>query len=89
MAASLSAGQEGSGLQENMSESARPLATEDEIRRSEHGILIVRQHYPFQQVPVSYSEIDPLRNMADINPHHGKPFLKKVKLKLNGWRKTA
>ncbi|CAA0099543.1 Protein VirD4 [Halioglobus japonicus] len=86
MTASLSAGQDDSGLHEHMSESARPLATEDEIRRSAHGTLIVRQHYPFQQVPVSYSEINPLRDLADINPHHGVPFLKKVKLKLKGWR---
>lgn len=87
MMASLTAGAPGQGLQENLSESARPLATEDEIRRSQHGILIVRQHYAFEQVPVSYSEIDPLRDLADINPHHNKPFLQKVKLKLKGWRK--
>ena len=86
MVSGLSTEKENGGLREQMSESARPLATEDEIRRTEHGILIVRRHFPFEQVPVSYSEIDPLRNLADINPHHSKPFLQKVKLKLRGWR---
>lgn len=85
MSASLSLDKESGALHEQLSESARPLATEDEIRRSKRGILIVRDHLPFEQIPVSYSEIDPLRVMVDINPHHPEPYLQKVKLKLKGW----
>jgi type IV secretion system protein VirD4 len=83
MVASLASDKDGSGLKENLSESGRPLMTEDELRRSKKGILIIRDNPPVEQIPVSYSEIDPLRKLADINPHHGKPFLKKVKLRLN------
>jgi len=82
MVASLSSEKDRSGLREDLSESGRPLMTEDEVRRSKHGILIVREQRPILQQPVSYSEISPLRELADINPHHGKPFLNKVKLKL-------
>ena len=82
MVASLSADKDGWGLRENLSESARPLMTEDEVRRSKHGILIVRDHRPLLQKPVSYSAIHPLRDLADVNPHHGKPFRNKVEVKL-------
>lgn len=83
MVASLSGEKDGGALRENMSESARALMTADEIRRTHCGILFIRQQRPYLQVPVSYSEIDPLRvDLADINPHHEKPFLNKVKLKL-------
>ena len=75
-----------SGLREDMGESARPLATHDEVRRSEYGYLIVRQYLPILQMPVSYSQISPWRSMADINPHHGKPFLQKIKLRLKRYR---
>lgn len=83
MVARLSADKAGAGLREDMSESARPLMTEDELRRSPDGILIVRQHPPFLQRPVSYAAIHPWRGWVDPNPHHGdKPFLRKVALKL-------
>ncbi len=81
MVASLSADKSG-GMRENMSESARPLMTGDEIRRTRNGILIIRQQRPILQKPLSYSEVEPLRKLADINPHHGKAFLNTVKLKL-------
>ncbi len=82
MEARLSVDQERGGLREDMSECGRSLATEDEVRRSSYGILIVRQQLPFLQKPVSYSEVHPWRDMIDINPHHGKPFRKKVKLRV-------
>jgi len=82
MVAGLSPANSNEGIKENMSESGRPLMTEDEVRRTQHGILIVRQQRPILQTPVSYSEIVPLRTLADNNPHHGKAFLKPVKLKL-------
>ena len=80
MAASLSRDQ--TGLHENMSESARPLMTPDEIRRSKHGLLLVRRAPPALIEPISYAEVHPWRRQAGINPFHGKPFLKKVRLKL-------
>jgi len=82
MVASHSPDKDGSGVQQSMSESARPLMTKDEIRRTKNGILIVRQHRPILQTPISYSQIKPLRILASINPHHGKPYLKRVKLRL-------
>ena len=70
------------GLNENLSEAARPLATSDEIRRMQEGILFVRQHRPILFEPVSYAEIEPWRSQVGINPFHGKPFRKKIKLRL-------
>jgi type IV secretion system protein VirD4 len=82
MAASLSAKDENKGLHEQTSETARPLVNEDEIRRMREGILVVRQERPLLTDVVSYAEVNPWRDQADINPHHGKPFKKKVKIKL-------
>ena len=70
------------GLNETISEVGRPLATPDEIRRMKEGILFVRQYRPILFEPVSYAEIEPWRSQVGINPFHGKPFLKKVKLRL-------
>jgi type IV secretion system protein VirD4 len=70
------------GLNENLSEAGRPLATPDEIRRMKAGILFVRQHRPILFEPVSYAEIEPWRSQVGINPFHGKPFKKKVKIRL-------
>ena len=80
MAASFSAKHE--GMSEQTSESGRALMTADEIRRSPHGLLLVRRLPPIRIDPVSYAEVSPWRKQADINPFHGKPFLKKVRLKL-------
>ncbi|MBL8496785.1 type IV secretory system conjugative DNA transfer family protein [Nitrosomonas sp. JL21] len=70
------------GLNETISEVGRPLATPDEIRRMKEGILFVRQYRPILFEPVSYAEIEPWRSQVGINPFHGKPFRKKVKLRL-------
>ncbi|MBX3639760.1 MAG: type IV secretory system conjugative DNA transfer family protein [Nitrosomonas sp.] len=70
------------GLSENLSETGRPLATPDEIRRMKNGILFVRQHRPILFEPVSYAEIEPWRSQVGINPFHGKPFKKQVKIRL-------
>ncbi len=70
------------GLNETISEVGRPLATPDEIRRMDKGILFVRQYRPILFEPVSYAEIEPWRSQVGINPFHGKPFRKKVKLRL-------
>ncbi len=70
------------GLSENLSEAGRPLATPDEIRRLLAGILFVRQHRPILFMPTSYAAIEPWRSQVGINPFHGKPFKKKVKIRL-------
>ncbi|GKS69793.1 conjugal transfer protein TraG [Nitrosomonas sp. PY1] len=70
------------GLNETISEVGRPLATPDEIRRMKKGILFVRQYRPILFEPVSYAEIEPWRSQVGINPFHGKPFRRKVKLRL-------
>ncbi|MEW8052900.1 MAG: type IV secretory system conjugative DNA transfer family protein [Candidatus Thiodiazotropha sp.] len=70
------------GVREQLSETARPLMTPDEIRRSPYGLLMVRQHPPVLVEPISYAEIHPWRKQAGINPFHGRPFLKKVRLRL-------
>lgn len=80
MVSSMSSGKD--GIHESTSESGRPLITEDEFRRSKYGLLFVREKRVRLQIPASYSETDPLKALASVNPHHGKPFLKKTKLKL-------
>ncbi|PTN12489.1 type IV secretory system conjugative DNA transfer family protein [Nitrosomonas aestuarii] len=82
MAIGTSRSNEQPGLSENLSEAGRPLATPDEIRRLLAGILFVRQHLPILFEPVSYAEIQPWRAQVGINPFHGKPFKKKVKIRL-------
>lgn len=72
------------GCHEQMSESARPLMTPDEVRRSPYGLLLVRSAPPALIEPISYAQIHPWRKQAGINPFHGKPFLKRVRLWL--WR---
>jgi type IV secretion system protein VirD4 len=69
------------GNRQSTSETARPVRTTDEIRRSKKGFLIIRDCLPIEFEPVSYAEISPWRKLVGINPFHGKPFLKRVKLK--------
>lgn len=73
-----------SGIQENTGETGRALMTADEARRSLYSLLFIRQSLPVLNEPVSYAEVNPWRKQAGINPFHGKPFLKKVKIRLRG-----
>jgi len=82
MAANAGRAGRGANLSENLSETGRPLMTSDELRRTHHGILFVRQCKPILFEPVSYAEIDPWKYQVGINPFHGKPYRKKTKLKL-------
>ena len=70
------------GLQENTSETGRALMTAEEIRRCKHSLLFIRQSPSALIEPVSIAEIDPWRKQAGINPFHGKPFLRKIKIRL-------
>ena len=82
MSASLALPENLIGVSENMSETGRILMTEDEVRRTDHGILFIRQSKPILFEPVSYAEIDPWKHQVNINPFYGKPFRKKTKLRL-------
>ena len=70
------------GLSESTSESARALMKTNEIRQTPYGILMIRRHFPILFEPLTYAEVHPWRNIVGINPFHGKPFKKKVKLRL-------
>lgn len=70
------------GINYQMSDTTRAQMTPDEIRRSEDGLLFVRQAPPVRFKPISYAEIAPWRDQVGINPFHGKPFRKKVRLKV-------
>tara|TARA_X000000950_G_scaffold232643_1_gene281723 strand:- start:5103 stop:6857 length:1755 start_codon:yes stop_codon:yes gene_type:complete len=70
------------GLQENTSETGRALMTGEEIRRCKLSLLFIRQSPSALVEPVSIAEIDPWRKQASINPFHGKPFLRKIKVRL-------
>ncbi|MCU7829140.1 MAG: type IV secretory system conjugative DNA transfer family protein [Candidatus Thiodiazotropha sp. (ex Myrtea sp. 'scaly one' KF741663)] len=74
------------GIQENTGEAGRALMTADEVRRSQYGLLFIRRSLPALIEPISYAEVHPWRKQAGINPFHGKPFLKRVKLRLRRWR---
>ncbi len=82
MAASIGRDNHLSGLRETMSETGRPLMTMDELRRTDKGLLFVRRCKPILFEPVSYAEISPWRDQVGINPYFGKPYRKKVKLRL-------
>jgi len=88
MNAALSVKDEGKGLSEQMSESARPLSKPDETRRTKHTILFVRKCKPFLTSAVSYSSIAPWRKLVGVNPFYGKPYLEKIKLRIRGWGKS-
>lgn len=81
MNASVSLADDGS-TNEQMGEKAKLLRTPDQIRRMKNAILIIRQCLPQQSEQVSYAQIHPYRDQAGINPFYGKPFKKKIKVKL-------
>ncbi len=63
-------------------EEARPLMTEDEIRRTDKGILFIRRNWPMLVDLPPIGAVEPFRSTIDINPFHGKPFLLPIKLHL-------
>jgi type IV secretion system protein VirD4 len=65
------------------SEQGRALMTADEIRRTDKSILFIRKNKPILIDLQSIAEIAPFRDQIDINPFHGKPYKKPVKLRLN------
>ena len=63
-------------------EDGKPLMTADEIRRTDKTILIIRKNRPMlTDLPV-IAEIEPFRSLININPFHGRPFLKPVRLRI-------
>ena len=58
--------------------------TEDEIRRMrKEGILIIGDNKPMKIKLPTIAEIAPWRKQIGINPFHGKPFLRRVKLRIS------
>ena len=66
----------------NYREDGKPLMSAEEIRRTDKTILIIRRNRPMLADLPAIAEIEPFRRLIDINPFHGKPFLKPVKLRL-------
>lgn len=69
---------------EDYREEGRPLLTEDEIRRldTSKGILFIREKRPILATMPLIASIAPWRKQIGINPFHGKPFLKRVQLRI-------
>jgi hypothetical protein len=63
-------------------EEGRVLMTADEIRRTDKAILFIRRNKPMQTDLPPIAAIAPFRDIIDINPYHGKPFLRPVVLTL-------
>ena len=68
----------------NYSENARPLMTQDEIRRTDKTILIIRKNKPMLTDLPPIAAIAPWRKQIGINPFYGKPFLRPVVLRVRG-----
>lgn len=66
----------------DLREEGRPMMTTDEIRRSDKSILVIRKNRPILASNPSVAEIHPWRKQIDINPFHGKPFLKRIRLRI-------
>lgn len=63
-------------------EDGRPLMTTDEIRRTDKAILVAGKNKPLLTDLPPIAAIAPWRKQIDINPFHGKPFLRPIKLRL-------
>jgi len=68
----------------NFSETAKLLMSKDEIRRCKKTILFLGQNRPMLVDLPPVAAIAPFRKQIDIDPYHGKPFLRPVKLRLDG-----
>jgi type IV secretion system protein VirD4 len=77
-------GMDGFSYQEN----GKPLMTADEVRRTDKSILIIRKNKPMLTDLPPIAAIAPWRTQIDINPFHGKPFLKPIKLRLKRHKKS-
>ena len=61
---------------------AKPLMTEDEIRRTDKTILFIGANRPILTSLPPIASIAPWRMQIGINPFFGKPFLKRVSLRI-------
>lgn len=71
-------GVDGFGYQED----AKPLMRAEEIRRTDKAILFLRKNRPLLMDLPPIAAIHPWRTQIGINPFFGKPYLKKIKLRL-------
>ena len=63
-------------------EEAKPLMRAEQIRRTDNTILFIRNNRPILTSLPSIAEIAPWRKQIGINPFYGKPYLKRVKLRI-------
>ena len=69
-------------LQSSISDQPRPLLTPDEVRRCDHGILLIGNQFPIKVFKLGYNEVMPWKKWAATNPLHGTKFKGKTKLKI-------
>lgn len=67
------------------SETSRPVLPADEIRRSKKGFIQIGDNRVLEADFPFVAEIDPWRDMLAPHPHTGKRFLKRVKVRLDGY----
>lgn len=82
MKTGLSQGKLEQGLSEQFSQDERALKSINAIREGTSGLLFVRDCPPAEIIPRSYAEIAPWRDWVGINPFHGKPFKKRIRLRV-------
>jgi len=78
----MSASMGGEGRQDTLSETGRSLMDSYEVNHTDKAITFVRDCKPILSIPLSYSQVEPWRSQAGINPFFGKPYLEDVKLRL-------
>lgn len=68
----------------DLREEGRAMLTSDEISRLDRTLLSIRRNkWILTDLPLSYAQIAPFKRLADINPFHGKRFIKRTKLRLS------
>jgi hypothetical protein len=67
----------------SFAEDGKPVFDTDEMRRTKKGLLFLRNNHPLQVDVPAYAAIDPIRDVAGINPFHGEQFLQPVQTWFN------
>lgn len=71
----------------DLREESRALMTADEIRRTDKTILVLRKNKPALTDLPPIAAIHPFRGQIAINPFHGKPFRRRIALRLSRRKK--
>lgn len=67
---------------QSLNEESCHVMSADEIRRTNKTIFLLKNHHPMLMDLPSIAEIHPWRTQIGINPFHGKPYLKPIKLRI-------